>query len=72
MDVNSSRACSFCIALDFKFGQSFANQQRRFEDLIEACSRSRIQIEVELIGPVHVVTSGVPRVQVDATEVDSP
>src|SRR5919108_6152261 len=43
-----------------------------FEHLFPACACDRIEIEMQVVGTVHVVTAGVPRVQVDAPQINPP
>ena len=48
------------------------DDERRLEDLSERRALAGIEIEVHVVGPVHVVTARVPLIQVDATQVDDP
>ncbi len=43
-----------------------------FQYLREICGLDRIEVEMKVIGAVDVVAPRVPRVEVDAAEVDDP
>ena len=42
------------------------------QDLVERSTRNRVEIEVKIVRPIHVVAARVPLVEIDATEVDHP
>ena len=48
------------------------DRQGGSEDLGKAGTRHRIEIEVQVVGAVDVVTASVPLIEVDAAEVDDP
>src|SRR5207302_7929293 len=52
--------------------QGLVHPSRGLPDSFEGRAGDRIEVEVEIVGPVHVVASRVPLVQVDASEVDDP
>jgi hypothetical protein len=52
--------------------KGLADQQRDLTNPIEIRARHRIQIEMHVVRPVHVVAAGVPLVQVDAAQVHEP
>ena len=52
--------------------QRIAHDERGLEHGGERCSLGRVEIEVEVVGAVGVVASGVPLVEVDAAEIHDP
>ena len=56
----------------FEHIERLPDEQRRLEDLLERRSRTRIEVEMKIIGPIDVVAARVPLVEVDASEIDDP
>ena len=52
--------------------QCVTNDERRGANVVERCRRHRIEVEVQVIGAVDVVAARVPRIEIDAAEVDEP
>jgi hypothetical protein len=48
------------------------HEEGSVEHLGEAGVRNGIEIEVEIVRPIHVITSRVPRIEVDASQIHDP
>ena len=56
----------------FQSVENFMNNEYRFPDMRKTGSRRRIEVEVQKIGPIDIVTSQIPRIQIDAAKIDDP
>ena len=70
--MNAARAGGLSIARHFEGVERVTHDKRRFQHALERCSGHRIQIEVQVVGPVDVVAARVPGIQIDAAEIDHP
>ena len=70
--VNPARARGFRITRNLQGVQSIAHDQRCFENALELGAFDRIEIELQKIGTVNIVTARVPGIQIDAAKVDHP
>jgi hypothetical protein len=48
------------------------NDPARREHGVPARAFTGIQVEVDVVGPIHVIAAGVPLIQIDAAQVDDP
>ena len=53
-------------------GECITQDQRGLEHPVEPGAFARIEVEVEIVGPIDIVAAGVPGIEVDAAEVDDP
>ena len=52
--------------------ERLVQDERALDHLREGDAVARIEVEVEVVGPIDVVAAGIPLVQVDASQVDHP
>src|SRR6185436_3452333 len=72
INVDTARAASFGIALDLQRIERLADDTGCLEHLLEPGVWDWIEIEVQIVRPVEIVTPRVPRVQINAAEVHDP
>src|SRR6266849_52953 len=70
--VNPFRSGRLCVGRHLQRAENVSHAQRHLSHAIEISSRSRIEVEMQNVGPVPVVTSRVPLIEIDAAEVDEP
>src|SRR6185312_15055699 len=52
--------------------KALTQQQGSFNHLLKGGSRHRVEIEMQIVRPIHIITARVPLVKIDATEIDYP
>ena len=72
VDVQAARAGRLDDRLHSQALQPGAHDLRGLDDVAVRRLGNRIEVEVEIVGTIDVVAARVPRVQVDAAEVDDP
>ena len=68
----ATRARCFRKRLHAEAFQRRSHDQGRFADSLEFRARHRIEIEVQIIGPINVIAARVPLIEIDASEIDDP
>src|ERR671925_1220684 len=70
--VNAFGACRLCECRHAEPIECVVDDQRSVEDFEKARARHWIEIEVQVVRSIDVITARIPWIEIDASEIDDP